>query len=91
MSLNKYKLTTKMILLGQKAKDKITGFSGILVGRCQYITGCDQYGIAPPAKAGKTESTQWFDEGRIEITGKGVKIKDVLVKDNGGPSRDCPQ
>lgn len=80
-----------MIELGQKAKDKITGFKGILVGRCQYITGCDQYGIAPPAKDGKTGDTNWFDEGRIEIIGKGVLPKEVKSKINGGPNRDCPR
>ena len=61
-----------MIQLGQKAKDKVTGFEGIIIGRCQYLTGCDQYGLVPPARDGKIESAQWFDEGRIEIVGAGV-------------------
>ena len=52
-----------MIQLGQKAKDKVTGFEGIIIGRCQYLTGCDQYGLVPPARDGKIEPAQWFDEG----------------------------
>jgi hypothetical protein len=80
-----------MINLGQKAKDKITGFEGILIGRCQYLTGCDQYGIAPPAKDGEVKNSQWFDEGRIEVLGKGVTIGEVTATKNGGPNRDAPR
>jgi hypothetical protein len=80
-----------LINLGQKAKDKITGFEGILTGRAQYLFGCDQYCTAPPAKDGKIGESQWFDEGRIEITGKGVLPEEVQVAKPGGPQRDCPR
>jgi hypothetical protein len=79
-----------MIQLGQKAKDKVTGFEGIIIGRCQYLTGCDQYGLVPPARDGKIESAQWFDEGRIEIVGAGVTAAEVTAPRNGGPNRDAP-
>lgn len=80
------------IPLGKKAKDKITGFTGIIIGRIQYLTGCNQYGLCPSVgKDGKTGDTQWFDEGRIIVTGKGVSIEAVKSKDNGGPNRDCPK
>ena len=79
-----------MIELGQKAKDKITGFEGILVGRITYLTGCDQYGLSPPAKDGKVNDTQWFDEGRIVVTGPGVTAPEVETEKPGGPNRDCP-
>jgi len=81
-----------MIKLGKKAKDKITGFEGILVARAQYITGCDQYAICPKAKNGKVFDAQYFDESRIKVTGNGVKIEDVTFKQNpGGPNRDKPK
>lgn len=79
-----------MFKLGSKAKDKVTGFDGILIGRAEYLTGCAQYGIAPPAKDGKIEQAQWFDETRIEIIGEGVSI-DVSSSAPGGPNRDAPQ
>ena len=79
-----------MFKLGMKAKDKVTGFDGILVGRAEYLTGCTQYGIAPPAKDGKIESAQWFDEGRIEVVGDGVTIEEVSSAAPGGPNRDTP-
>lgn len=80
-----------MIELGKNAKAKITGFEGVIIGRCQYLTGCDQYGIAPAAKDGEVKISQWFDEGRIEIVGEGVTVADVTVQAHGGPNRDAPQ
>ena len=81
-----------MIELGQKAKDKITGFEGVITGRAQYLFGCDQYSIVPVVdKDGKVSDTQWFDEGRIEIIGTGMTAKDVSVEKPGGPQRDMPR
>lgn len=79
-----------MIKLGQKGRDKITGFDGIIVGRAQYLTGCDQYALAPLARDGKIEPSQWFDEGRIEVTGAGVSADEVAGPKPGGPQRDTP-
>jgi hypothetical protein len=80
-----------MIDLGQKARDKVTGFEGIITGRAQYLYGCDQYCIVPPAKDGKIGSAEWFDEGRIEVVGRGILPKDVRAEKPGGPQRDCPR
>ena len=81
-----------MIQLGQKVKDKITGFTGIAIGKCEYLTGCTQYGVAPAAgKDSKIPDTHWFDENRIEVVGKGITIKTGKPKDNGGPNRDAPR
>ncbi len=78
-----------MLELGQEAKDKITGFEGILTARYQYITGCDQYQISAQGldKEGKLKEIFSFDEGRIEILGKGVDIKEVQTGKPGGPQR----
>jgi hypothetical protein len=34
-----------MIELGQEARDKITGFKGIVTARLTFLYGCDQYGL----------------------------------------------
>ena len=39
--------------LGQKVKDSITGFAGIVTGRAEYITGCHQILVQPPVKNAK--------------------------------------
>lgn len=80
-----------MIELGLEGKDKVTGFTGIITGRAQYLTGCDQYTLVPPAKDGKLEPGQWFDEGRIEIVGVGISAASVAGPKPGGPQRDAPR
>lgn len=80
-----------MIKLGQVGKDKVTGFTGTITGRAQYLTGCDQYNLVPPVKDGKLEPAQWFDEGRIEIVGAGISAADVAGPKPGGPQRDAPR
>jgi len=76
-----------MITLGQKAKDKITGFEGILTARYQYITGCDCYVITSSYKNKEQKGGEAFsyDEGRIQILGKGIPIKELRAKEDGGP------
>ena len=79
--------------LGFKAKDKITGFEGILVGRTNYLFGCDCYGLAPQVydhEKSKRGDTEWFDEGRIEIIGEGVKPEDVTTDAPGCDYREHP-
>jgi len=81
-----------MLELGQKGKDKITGFKGIITGRAQYLYGCDQYGLNPEVdKDGKIGEIHWFDEGRIEIIGKGISADKVKSDKPGGPNRDAPR
>jgi len=77
--------------LGQKARDKITGFEGIIVGRVHYLYGCDQLCLSPPAKDGKINCSEWFDEGRVEVIGPGVTPQEVQAGEPGGPNRDCPK
>lgn len=77
--------------LGKKAKDKVTGFEGIITGKINYLYGCSQYGIVPPASENKTHDCQWFDEGRIEIIGEGITAAEVKGPKPGGINRDCPK
>jgi hypothetical protein len=79
-----------MIELGKEGRDKVTGFQGIITGRSQFLTGCDQYNLVPPMKDGKLDAVQWFDEGRIEIVGPGISAADVAGPKPGGPQRDAP-
>lgn len=54
---------------GQKARDVISGFEGIVTGHASYITGCDRWGLTPLGvnAEGHTLETEWFDERRIEV------------------------
>lgn len=71
------------LVLGKKAKDKITGFEGILVSRIIFLFGCEQWGIAGQSfdeKEAKRAPTEYFDDGRIEITGPGIAAEEVTGK-----------
>ncbi len=75
--------------LGIEAKDTVTGFRGIIIGRAQHLTGCNTYGLKPLVdKEGKILEDQWFDETRIDIIKSGRVIK-LITEDNlalaGGP------
>lgn len=75
-----------MIELGASAKDKITGFSGVVTGFCQYITGCNQALLCPKGKGGKFEEPRWFDEQRLDV----IKGKKVVLDNSKTPGFDKP-
>lgn len=78
-------------MLGKMGRDKVTGFAGVIIARVEYLFGCNQYGIAPKVdKDGNVKSAEFFDEGRIEITGEGISPESVQVEKKGGISRDVP-
>lgn len=69
--------------LGQKAKDKITGFEGVLTGKASYLTGCNQYLVQPPLKDGNFVEARWLDEGRLIVVGEAFTMEDVQAEENG--------
>lgn len=78
------------IVLGNKVKDRVTGFTGIAVARYSYINGCDRICVQPATgKDGKLPDSVTFDEPDLEVIGKGL-VKENK-KDIGGPSRYEPQ
>ena len=58
-------------LLGYKAKDKITGFEGVIDSICFDLYGCVQAALKPKVKKdGEVPSGNWFDVTRLEIDQK---------------------
>lgn len=54
------------IQLGQKVKDNITGFEGIVVARAIYLNGCISCQVKSQSlKDGSTINAEWFDEQRL--------------------------
>jgi len=68
---------------GQTATDKITGFTGIVTGHSDYITGCDQYLLQPECKDGAWVEPRWFDEGRLTFSGQEITPEAVTGEKNG--------
>jgi len=73
-----------MIKLGDKVKDRITGFTGIAIARTQWLHGCERITILPDKldKDGQPQESCSFDEPDIEL----IKPKRYARKtDTGGP------
>lgn len=55
------------IKLGDRVKDKISGFKGIVVCRSEWLNGCVRITIQPEAcKSGNPLDAQTYDEHQIE-------------------------
>lgn len=53
--------------LGKTYRCKITGFTGVATGRCEYLTGCNQILLLPKVGAdGAAKDGSWIDEQRLE-------------------------
>lgn len=75
------------INLGDKAKDNVSGFTGIVVARCEWLNGCVRLTIQPPVgKDGKLPDSGTFDEDSLFV----LKTKAVAdkVKTTGGSQND---
>ena len=78
-----------MINLGDEAKDKITGFKGVITGRCEYLNGCVRWLIPPKKlKDEKMIDAEWIDDQQVEVT---KKEKKMAIKERGGPSKNPPR
>lgn len=70
--------------LGQEVKDKITGYSGIIIGRTQWLTNCNTYSVKPKVlKDGVPMDSIGFDEPSLVL----VEPKPIMKESRsvGGP------
>lgn len=76
--------------LGDKVKDSVTGFSGIVVAKSDFLNGCTRYGVqSEQLKDGIPTEAQWFDEPQLKV------VKSCVVstgpRDTGGPLPFTPK
>ena len=77
--------------LGDKAKDKLTGFTGTIVGKTEWLFGCIRFGVqSGELHDGKPIDLQWFDEHQLVEVGHlpspAPPDSDRMVR--GGPQAD---
>ena len=75
------------INIGDRVKDKVTNFVGIVTGRAIYMNGCVRCRVeAPVKKDGALIEGEWIDEGQL------VFVKSVFTETGenvtGGPTND---
>lgn len=76
-------------MLGKKVKDCVTGFEGIVTGKAEYLTGCEQYLVVPQTRNrdGELNDSKWFDVDRLQIIGEGITLPQ---KTSNGPDMPAP-
>ena len=54
--------------IGDRVKDRISGFTGIIQCRTEWFNGCIRYNVVPDAlDAGKLIPGDTFDEAQLEL------------------------
>lgn len=70
----------RCLVLGTEAKCVVSGFTGILTARCEYLNGCVQYCITPPVNdKGEHVDGRYIDEHQLEFVSHGVVKKLVSI------------
>jgi len=81
-----------MIELGDKVKDKYSGFTGIAVARTEFINGCVQYGVVSRVTKDNKEPVEMgIDEDSLEVISKKKSIKKRASSITGGATRKAPR
>jgi hypothetical protein len=76
-------------MMGLTVKDKISGWTGVVTGHCDYISGCDQLLVTPSGlkKDGTVPEGKWVDVQRLEVvSGK----KRITLDNEKTPGPDLP-
>ena len=63
---------SKQIALGVQVKDRVSGFTGIVVARAEYLFCTSSYCIVPLATDNKYEEGKWIDQGKLIVVGSGL-------------------
>lgn len=70
--------------LGDKVRDRVTLYVGIVMCRSEYLNGCVQYGVqSQHLSDGKPIDPVWFDDKQLDLLKRGV-VK-TESKRTGGP------
>jgi len=78
--------------LGDKVRDRITGFEGIATSVTTYVNGCVRYGVQPQAldKDGKPAEPQYFDIEQLQVVQKVMEPKKSTAGGPGAIPRGLP-
>lgn len=79
-----------MINIGDRVKDKVTGFEGIVVAETNWLNGCTRCGVQSlTLKDGIPIDLVWFDRPQLELMTSRVVAPGVRT--TGGPLPSNPQ
>jgi len=79
------------VKMGQKCRDKVTGFEGTVVAIHEYLYGCRRVSLQPTSKEGEWKESVAFDEPGLEVldsTEPDISKEERLT---GGPNKYMPK
>jgi len=56
--------------LGDRVRDKITGFTGIAIARCDYLYGCISIEVMSEKLLNGNPVSIWVDDVQLEVLNK---------------------
>ena len=83
--------------LGQEVRDRVTGFTGIVTAKVEYLNGCVQYHVRPKVREDqKFPEGAYIDQEYLEVIGTGLApgqgepraARDIS---SGGEMQDAPK
>lgn len=78
-----------MIKLGSKVRDKVTGLTGIAIGRHDWLHGCTRWTVQPQElKDGKPVEVSCFDEPQLDLLEAETPANAERKTDTGGPRNE---
>jgi len=93
----------KVVELGDRVKDQVTGFVGIAMGRSEFINKCERFALQDEKldKDNKVRDLVWFDVEQLVVVKKGalpIPNKSVPIAErpngpglNGSRRSDAPR
>ena len=73
------------IRLGDKVKDCVSGFEGIVIAKTDWLYGCVRFGVeAQELRDGKLIEAQWFDEPRLVLVATQAELRRAAQPGGGG-------
>jgi len=84
--------------LGDKVRDKITGFTGIAIARCDYLYGCISIEVMSEKLLNGKPVSIWVDDVQLDVLSDKPEIKKTSKKKyepkfytrKGGMNRSLP-
>lgn len=87
-----------MIELGDKVRDKVTGYEGIATSKTEFLNGCIQVEVTPKIKRGSNPKPEdivgmGIDIQQLERVGDGINTptKKIKQSNTGGRMRMVPR
>lgn len=77
--------------LGDRVKDRVTGFSGIVVCKTRWLQGCDRLGVQPEKlDSGKPGDIQHFDVTAVDVLKAAVHAPLLAEVEKPKPAAEKP-